>query len=149
MFNKGRNGFTLIEIMLVIIIIGILVAMVVPNFAGRGEQARIMAAKADIESNLATALDLYEVDNGHYPTTEQGLNALIEKPSSTPAPRNWSGPYLKKKSIPKDPWGKDYSYMSPGIHNTQEYDLSSLGHDGIESNDDVTNWKGTESVDQQ
>lgn len=146
---KKRNieGFTLIEIMLVIIIIGILVAMVVPNFAGRGEQARVMAAKADIESNLATALDLYEVDNGRYPTTEQGLMALIEEPSSAPVPKNWNGPYLKKKSVPKDPWDKDYVYASPGIHNTEEYDLASLGSDGIESSDDITNWKGADSVE--
>lgn len=147
MREENIKGFTLIEIMLVIIIIGILVAMVVPNFAGRGEQARVMAAKADIESNLATALDLYEVDNGRYPTTEQGLMALIEEPSSAPVPKNWNGPYLKKKSVPKDPWDKDYVYASPGIHNTGEYDLASLGSDGIESSDDITNWKGADSVE--
>lgn len=147
MFKRAQKGFTLIEIMLVIIIIGILAAMVVPNFAGRGEQARIMAAKTDIESNLATALDLYEVDNGRYPTTEQGLMALIEEPSSAPVPKNWNGPYLKKKSLPKDPWDKDYAYVSPGIHNTEEYDLSSLGRDGVESDDDIMNWKGAESVE--
>ena len=138
---QNKNGFTLIEIMLVIIIIGILVAMVVPNFAGRGEQARKAAAKADIESNLTTALDLYELDNGHYPTTEQGLNSLLEKPTSSPVPNNWNGPYLKKKKIPRDPWGRDYKYISPGTHNTDGYDLFSLGADGSEGHDDVTNWK--------
>ena len=97
----NKKGFTLIEIMLVIIIIGVLVAMVVPNLAGRGEQARRMAAKADIESNLATALDLYELDSGRFPTTEQGLISLLEKPGSTPVPVNWSGPYLKKKKALK------------------------------------------------
>ena len=142
MFRRTTKGFTLIEIMLVIIIIGILVAMVVPNFAGRGEQARRAAAQADIEANLAAALDLYELDNGRYPTTEQGLQALLQIPSSTPVPTNWSGPYLKKKkSLPQDPWGKPYAYLSPGIHNTDDYDLSSLGSDGIESQDDITNWK--------
>ena len=145
MHNKNIKAFTLIEIMLVVIIIGILVAMVVPNFAGRGEQARRQAAKADIEANLTTALDLYELDNGRYPTTEQGLNSLIEKPTSTPAPTNWNGPYLKKKKkIPQDPWGRDYVYVSPGVHNTEEYDLSSYGSDGVESADDVTNWKEVE-----
>lgn len=142
----NTKGFTLIEIMLVIIIIGILVAMVVPNFAGRGEQARRAAAKADIEANLSTAIDLYELDNGRYPTTEQGLNALIEKPSSTPVPPNWNGPYLKKKKIPQDPWGKDYVYICPGTHNTEEYDLYSYGPDGAEGQDDIVNWKDTSAA---
>ena len=146
MQNKNIKGFTLIEIMLVIIIIGILVAMVVPNFAGRSEQARRAAAGADIEANLATALDLYELDNGHYPTTEQGLISLLEKPSSSPVPANWNGPYLKKRKIPRDPWGRDYIYVSPGTHNAEGYDLYSYGPDGSEGHDDVTNWKDIESV---
>ncbi len=146
MKKRNKNGFTLIEIMLVIIIIGILVAMVVPNFAGRGEQARRAAARADIETNLSTGLDLYELDNGRYPTTEQGLMALLAKPTSTPVPNNWSGPYLKKKKIPQDPWGNDYKYVAPGTHNTDGYDLFSLGADGIESSDDTVNWKATDSV---
>ncbi len=122
-----KKGFTLIEIILVVIIIGILVAMVVPNIIGRSEQARITAARTDIESNLSTALDLYRMDSGRYPTSEQGLNAL--------------GPYLKKKKIPKDPWGHDYLYVSPGAHNKDSYDLTSLGPDGVESSDDITNWE--------
>ena len=137
---RKNNGFTLIEIMLVVIIIGVLVAMVVPNLAGRGEQARRAAAKADIESNLSTALDLYNIDNGRYPTTEQGLISLLQKPTMTPEPLRWSGPYLKKKKIPQDPWGRDYAYVCPGKHNTEDYDLSSYGADGVESNDDITNW---------
>jgi len=137
---KNMRGFTLIEIMLVVIIIGILVAMVVPNMSGRSEQARITAAKTDIESNLSTALDLYESDNGRYPTTQQGLQSLLEKPTSAPIPANWNGPYLKKKKIPKDPWGNDYVYVAPGQHNKDEYDLSSKGPDGAESEDDVVNW---------
>ena len=140
MSKSFQKGFTLIEIMLVVIIIGVLVAMVVPNISGRSQQARNTAAKTDIESNLATSLDLYQVDNGRYPTTEQGLAALVSAPLGSPAPSNWNGPYLKKKKIPKDPWGKDYVYVAPGSHNKDEYDLSSLGPDGVESSDDVTNW---------
>ncbi|MDP8265246.1 MAG: type II secretion system major pseudopilin GspG [Candidatus Aceula lacicola] len=139
MKNK-RQGFTLIEIMLVVIILGILVAMVVPNLAGRGEQAREAAARADIEANLSTALDLYELDNGKYPATEQGLKALLKESTASPVPAHWNGPYLKKKKIPKDPWGAEYVYVSPGNNNAEEYDLSSLGSDGVESEDDITNW---------
>ena len=138
--KRNKYGFTLIEIMLVVIILGVLVAMVAPNLFGRGEQARIAAARADIESNLATALDLFELDNGHYPTTEQGLKALNEKPSTSPEPPNWNGPYLKRKKIPMDPWRREYQYMSPGVHNKDEYDLFSYGPDGIESDDDIVNW---------
>ncbi len=139
---KNRSGFSLIEILLVIVIIGVLAAMVVPNFAGQGEKARKAVAKTDIDVNLATALDLYELENGRYPTTEQGLSALIQEPTTAPTPTNWSGPYLKKKKIPKDPWGQDYVYASPGTHNADGYDLSSHGPDGIESSDDVSSWGG-------
>lgn len=137
---RNKNAFTLIEIMLVVIIIGILAAMVIPNMAGRGEQARVAAARADIDANLSTALDLYELDNGQYPTSEQGLNALLAKSSSSPVPANWHGPYLKKKRIPLDPWGREYKYAAPGINNTEEFDLSSYGPDGVESQDDIVNW---------
>ncbi len=137
--NSLRKGFTLIEIMLVVIIIGVLVAMVVPNIAGRGEQARKTTARTDIEANLSTAIDLYHMDTGSYPTTEQGLQALIAAPSSGPS--SWNGPYLKKKRIPKDPWGHEYVYVFPGKNNTDGFDLSSLGADGTESADDITNWK--------
>ncbi len=136
---KHNNAFTLIELMLVVIIIGVLAAMVVPRLAGRSEQAREAAAQADIEANIATALDLYELDNGQYPTTEQGLNALIKKPTSSPLPDNWRGPYLKKE--PLDPWGKHYTYRYPGEHNIEDYDLASWGKDGFEGGgDDVVNW---------
>ena len=139
MFTKNKQGFTLIEIMLVVIIIGILVAMVVPNFAGRGEQARRAAAQADIEANLAAALDLYELDNGRYPTTGQGVNALLSKPGSAPVPQNWNGPYLE--TDPLDPWKAEYMYKSPGEHNANGYDLYSMGPDGVEgTEDDITNW---------
>jgi len=141
MYQKMRSGFTLIEIMLVVIIIGILVAMIVPNISGRSEQARKTAARTDIESNLSTALDLYRMDVGQYPTTEQGLSSLIEEPTVSPVPTQWNGPYLKKKKIPKDPWGRDYVYVSPGTHNPESYDLSSLGASGQEGSDNVTNWE--------
>jgi len=131
----GKKAFTLIELMLVVIIIGALVAMVLPRFTGRGEQARVAAAQADIQANIATALKLYELDNGSFPGSEEGLNALLNKPSSA---RNWNGPYLEKKPI--DPWGREYKYKSPGEHRT-DYDLYSLGKDGTESNDDVKNWE--------
>jgi len=130
-----KRGFTLIELMLVVIIIGALVAMVVPRFAGRGEQAKEAAAKADIQANIATALKLYELDNGNFPTTEEGLNALLVKPSSS---SNWRGPYLEKKPI--DPWGREYKYKSPGDHRP-DYDLWSVGKDGVESANDVANWQ--------
>ncbi len=140
LLDKTKRGFTLIEIMLVVIILGVLVAMVAPSLFGRSEQAKVAAARVDIESNLATALDLYELDNGHYPTTEQGLKALNEKPTTAPEPSNWNGPYLKRKKIPLDPWKKEYQYISPGLHNKEEYDLFSYGSDGIESDDDIVNW---------
>ena len=136
---KKSKGFTLIELMLVVIIISILSAMVVPRLVGRSQEARIAAAQADIESNIALALDMYELDTGTYPTTEQGLAALIRKPTMSPVPTSWKGPYLKK--IPKDPWGNEYNYANPGLHNLQDYDLSSFGTDGIESQDDIVNWQ--------
>lgn len=130
------RGFTLIELMLVVIIIGALVAMVMPRLTGRGEQARASAAKADIQANIATALKLYELDNGNFPSTEEGLNALLNKPASA---TNWNGPYLEKKPI--DPWGREYRHKSPGDHRS-DYDLYSLGKDGQEgTTDDVKNWE--------
>jgi general secretion pathway protein G len=136
MKRKKSPGFTLIEIMLVVIIIGALVAMVMPRLSGRSEQARTTAAKADVSANIATALKLYELDNGGYPSTTEGLNALLQKTGNLPS---WNGPYLEKK--PVDPWGRDYKYVSPGTHRPHDYDLSSLGKDGTESEDDVTNWQ--------
>lgn len=135
-----NKAFTLIELMLVVVIIATLAALVVPRFTGRVDQAKITAAEADINSNLATALDLYYMDNGFYPATEQGLSALRTKPGSSPVPANWKGPYIKRKPI--DPWGNPYDYTYPGIHNTQEYDLYSYGPNGVEGGgDDVVNWE--------
>jgi general secretion pathway protein G len=133
---KIEKAFTLIELMLVVIIIGALVAMVMPRLTGRGEQARIAAATADIRANIATGLKLYELDNGSFPSESEGLNALLSKPASA---QNWNGPYLEKK--PLDPWGRDYKYKCPGEHRPSDYDLYSLGKDGVESQDDVKNWE--------
>jgi general secretion pathway protein G len=143
-----RRGFTLVEILLVVMIIGILAALVVPNLAGRGEQARETAARTDVEATLATALDLYEMDNGRYPTTAQGLKALIVKPDQAPLPKNWRGPYLKKRAVPQDPWKQEYVYLSPGKHNKSDYDLSSCGADGVAGEDDIANWENENSGSQ-
>lgn len=140
LINSDNCGFSLIEIILVVIIIATLSAMVVPRLSGRSEQARQAAAKADIEVNIPTALKLYELDNGFPPTTDQGLNALLQKPTTTPMPENWNGPYLEK--LPVDPWGRPYQYQSPGTNRPHDYDLSSLGKDPKPdaSSDDVANW---------
>ena len=129
-----KRAFTLIELMLVVIIIGALVAMVMPRLSGRGEQARAAAAKADVQSNIATGLKLYELDNGAFPSSAEGLSALFNRPASA---QNWNGPYLERK--PLDPWSREYKYRCPGEHRA-DYDLFSLGRDGTESADDVTNW---------
>jgi general secretion pathway protein G len=134
-----QRGFTLIEIMVVVIIIGLLAAVVVPQFLGRVDDARVAKARQDIQS-LETALTLYKLDNFRFPTTDQGLKALAEKPND-PAVRNWRpGGYLKR--LNKDPWGNDYQYASPGSHG--EFDLSSLGADGQAGGEgpdaDIGNW---------
>ena len=132
-----KRGFTLIEIMLVVIIIGALAAMIIPRISGRGEQAKIRVAKADIDANLATALKLYELDAGMFPTTSQGLEALRARPTAAPAPTNWNGPYIERDPI--DPWGHPYVYLSPGEHRS-DYDLSSKGKDEASAKDDIVNW---------
>ncbi|MFH1856001.1 MAG: type II secretion system major pseudopilin GspG [Candidatus Omnitrophota bacterium] len=137
--QTSLTGFTLIELMLVVVIIAALASMVVPRLAGRSEQAKISRAQADISSNISLALKLYELDNGNYPTTEQGLDALMSKSSGNPIPENWNGPYLEKKPI--DSWGRAYHYRYPGAYSAAGYDLYSLGKDGQESDDDVTNWE--------
>jgi general secretion pathway protein G len=133
-----QSGFTLIEIMLVVIIIAALSAMVVPRLVGRSEQAKITVARADIESHLPTALKLFELDNGFFPTTAQGLDALRVRPSVSPLPSSWNGPYLEKDPI--DPWGNAYEYVSPGKQRS-DYDLHSKGRDVNATDDDITNWK--------
>ena len=132
-----QRGFTLVEIMLVVIIIAALSAMVVPRLVGRSEQAKISVARSDIEGNLATALKLYELDNGIFPTTAQGLAALRHKPNSAPEAKGWNGPYVEKDPI--DPWGNFYVYTSPGKHRP-DYDLYSKGKDESSDDDDIVNW---------
>ncbi len=131
-----KNAYTMIEILLVVIIIGALASMVVPRLTGRSEKTRRAAAKAEIDANIATALKLYELDTGFLPATQPGLAVLWERPADAP---NWNGPYLNKE--PVDPWGRAYKYVSPGVHRPHDYDLYSLGRDGTQSADDVTNWE--------
>lgn len=137
---KKQTGFTLIEVMVVVVILGILAALVVPKIMGRPDEARIVAARQDI-ATLMQALKLYKLDNIGYPTTEQGLQALTAKPASAPVPPNWkSGGYIDR--LPKDPWGHEFQYLNPGLHG--EIDVFSLGADGApggEGNDaDIGSW---------
>ncbi len=141
-FVQGRRafrtpgGFTLIELLLVMVILAVLAAIVVPRFTRRTEQAKTTAAATDI-SNIEVALDAFEIDCGRYPTTEEGLAALLEQPANA---KDWRGPYLKK-GMPKDPWGNAYVYRCPGQHNPSSYDLYSFGPDGQEGGgDDMDNW---------
>ncbi len=134
---KMKKAFTLIELLLVVIIIGALSAMAVPKLYSRFVKAREKIARSSIDGGLATALKLFQVDVGRFPTTEEGLNALIAKPGSL---KSWQGPYLEKKSQLIDPWGNAYRYERPGSHGL-EYDLFSLGPDAIQSQDDIGNWE--------
>ena len=136
--NHQQQAFTLVEILLVVVIIAALAAMVVPRLTGRSEQAKKSIAKADINSLLPTALKLYELDNGNFPTTSQGLDALLRQPTSSPAAQNWNGPYIEKE--PLDPWGRPYVYESPGDHRS-DYDLSSKGKDESKDDDNIVNWE--------
>lgn len=131
-----RHAFTLIELLLVLVILGILAAVIVPKFAGRQEQARKSRAVTDVK-NIETALDTFEIDNGRFPTSEEGLQALITQPGSL---TNWHGPYLKGGST-KDPWGNAYVYRYPGTNNPNGYDLFSTGQDGKDSSgNEINNW---------
>src|SRR5204863_1004570 len=121
----SQKAFTLIELLLVLVILGILAAIVVPKFAGRTEQARQTAAQSQI-ATVSTALDAFEVDNGYYPKGKNGLQDLVVQPRDA---HNWKGPYMKN-AIPNDPWGHPYIYECPGKHNPTSYDLMSMGFDG-------------------
>jgi general secretion pathway protein G len=123
--KAGRTaGFTLVEIMVVVVILGILAVLIVPRVLGRSDEARQAAARHDI-ATIMQSLKLYRLDNGRFPTNDQGLQALVSKPSAAPIPSNWK-PYLDK--VPKDPWGNVYQYLNPGVHG--EVDVFSLGADG-------------------
>lgn len=132
------RGFSLIEIMVVVVILGILAALVVPKIVSRPEEARMVKAKQDVLT-LQNALELYQLDNGFYPSEEQGLHALIEKPSNAPVPEHWNA-YLK--TLPKDPWGQDYLYLNPGEHG--EIDVFTYGRTGTPNSQDpnatIGNW---------
>ena len=131
-----QKGFTLIEVMIVVVILSILAAIIVPKIMERPEQARITGAKADIRT-LETALNLYKLDNHQFPSTDQGLEALVTKPSGDPEPKNWKEDgYLAR--MPKDPWGNPYQYLNPGSHG--KIDIFSTGPDGVASEDDIGNW---------
>jgi len=138
----ANRGFTLIELMVVIVILGILAMYVAPKIMSRPGEARQVKARLDIQ-NLENALKLYKLDNGIYPTTEQGLQALVEQPETGTVPKKWkSGGYLEKGKVPKDPWGNDFVYLSPGLKS--DFDIISYGLDGVpggeEENKDVNNW---------
>jgi len=145
--RRIQSGFTLLEIMVVVVIIGLLAAVIGPQFLTKVDDARVAKAKQDVQA-LITALTMYKLDNYVYPTTDQGLKALVEKPDATVAPHWRTGGYLQQTHLPKDPWERDYVYVAPGTHGT-EYDLFSLGADGQPGGDeykaDIGNW----NLDQQ
>ena len=141
--NIDNRGFTLIEIMVVIVILGILAGLIIPRIMGRPEEAKQLKARIQIQS-LETALRLYRLDNGSYPGTEQGLQALVEQSETGSASGKWrKGGYLEKGKVPKDPWGYDYVYLSPGVNG--EYDIVSYGADGVpggeDKNKDINSWE--------
>jgi len=138
--RNGRRaaGFTLIELMLVLVILATLAAIVLPKFTGRSQQAKITGARTQI-ANFETALSAFEIDLSRYPTTTEGLRALVEKPTSDS--EGWLQPYLSREEIPQDPWGNEYQYRYPGQYNENGYDLYSVGPDHkMGGNDDITNW---------
>lgn len=140
---RDNKGFTLIELMVVVLILGALAGLIIPKLMGRPEEAKRLKARMQIEQ-LEQALKLYYLDNGEFPTTEQGLQALVEKPTIEPIPKRWrEGGYLEKGKVPLDPWGNPFVYISPGIHN-KDYDLVSYGADGEEGGEgkyaDIESW---------
>lgn len=141
--SKRQRGFTLIELMVVLVILGILAGLIIPKVMGRPDDARRQKTRMQMES-IETALKLYKLDTGNYPTTEQGLQALVEPPKTGTLAGNWKeGGYLEKGKVPKDAWGREYIYVSPGSNG--DYDLSSTGADGEQGgegkNKDITSWE--------
>ena len=139
----NEKGFSFIELMVVVVILGILAGMIVPRYMGRTDEAKLVKARIDIAA-IETSLKLYRLDNGTYPTTEQGLAALVTKPDIEPIPPKWNpGGYIDKGKLPKDPWGRPYVYLSPGSHG--EYDIICYGADaapgGEGKNKDVNSWE--------
>lgn len=139
--SKSNRGFTLIELLVVVVILSVLAALIVPKIMDRPDEARVIAAKSDIRA-IGSALKLYKLDNGVYPSTEQGLQALVKKPESGNIPRNWkSSGYLDR--MPKDPWRNEFQYLNPGLRG-QDVDISSLGADGQPGgegvNADIGSW---------
>ena len=137
-----NHGFTLIELMVVIVILGILAAIIAPRIIGRTDEAKVTETKTQMK-NLETALKMYKLDNGQYPSTEQGLQALVEMPTIGVIPKNWrEGGYLEKRKVPHDAWDNAYIYISPGLHG--DYDIFSYGADGVKGGDkfnaDIGNW---------
>ncbi len=141
--RAARRAFTLLEVLMVVVIIGLLAAFVAPTFFGTGERAKEDLTRAKIESGLGGALKMYRVHVGHYPTEEEGgLKALMQKPDNEDIAKKWAGPYLENANGMKDEWGNDLIYKAPGQYNTDGYDLSSKGKDGQEgTEDDITNWE--------
>jgi general secretion pathway protein G len=141
--HPRRSGFTLIEVLVVVVIIAVLASIVAPNVFRHVDTAKSVTAKAQI-AMLGSALDAYRLDNGRYPTTEQGLAALWQQPTTEPRPSNWRGPYLRQP-VPADPWGAPFVYKYPGEHLPNGFDLSSMGADGAQGGTgdaaDVTSWK--------
>lgn len=138
-----QKGFSFIELMVVVVILGILAGMIVPRYMGRTDEAKAVKAKVDIAA-IETSLKMYRLDNGVYPSTEQGLMALIEPPSIEPAAPNWNeNGYLDKKQVPKDPWAREYLYLCPGVN--EEFDIISYGADGAPGGDgknaDINSWE--------
>ncbi|MCP3871747.1 MAG: type II secretion system major pseudopilin GspG [Desulfobacteraceae bacterium] len=138
-----EKGFSFLELMVVVVILGILATYIAPRFMGRADDAKLVKARVDIGA-IEMSLQLYRLDNGNYPTTEQGLLALIEKPSTEPIPLKWKEKgYLEKARLPKDPWGREYLYLSPGVHD--DYDVISYGADGAPGGDgknkDTNSWE--------
>lgn len=141
---RKARGFTLLEVLLVVAIIGLLAALVVPSFFGAQRGAEESLTKSTVESGFAGALDMYRMHMGRYPTTEEGLAALVNKPDNEEEAKKWRGPYVKDANKLKDAWGNTFQYAAPGQYNETTYDLSSPGPNGQQGDDDdITNWQKT------